>query len=160
MQTSRRTGLLAACAVLPLAACGSSAPLAAGGAVAHYDGAAEAVFDVLSDGDDQWSLAEETRKVTASGGTCEYTAGTWTPEASLPSVDSTGWQERLDALNPVLAAHGFEEASGTTQDGSREVLETRDEHGATLQITEQGQVRIWGAEVDADPCDPAELGLG
>ena len=78
----------------------------------------------------------------------------------LPSVDSTGWQERLDALNPVLAEHGFEEASGTTQDGSREVLETRDEHGATLQITEQGQVRIWGAEVDADPCDPAELGLG
>lgn len=161
MLTHRRAGLLLATAtMLPLAACGGSAPLAADVSVAHYDGAAEKVVEVLAEEGGEWTLAEDTRKVADSGGTCEYTPGTWNPDASLPSVDDAGWQERLDALNPVLAEHGFEEAAGTTQDGSREVLETRDEHGATLQVTEDGQVRIWGAEVDADPCEPAALGLG
>lgn len=159
--------LLVVVAMPALAACGGATPIAADDAVAHYDSAADAAVGALADSagdgsgdsDGEWMLAEDTRTVTENDGACEYTPGTWSPVTSLPSADDELWQQRLDALNPVLAEHGFEQIDATTQDGSRDVVESTDGHGATLQVTAEGQVRIWGAVVDADPCEPARLGL-
>ena len=53
-----------------------------------------------------------------------------------------------------------EEREGVTAQGSRSVLETIDEHGATLRITAEGQIRIWEAAVEAAPCTPESLGIG
>ncbi|MGP9695533.1 hypothetical protein ACT3TZ_13070 [Brachybacterium sp. AOP25-B2-12] len=147
-----------------LTACSATSPLPASGAVDRYDTVGEDVATTLAAADSTdvtWSLTETTRTVTEVGGTCSYTPGTWTPSSALaePS-DDDAWQGRIDALNPVLEESGFETLDRPAADGSRTVLTSEDTHGATLTITAEGEVRIHGATVDADPCTTKTLGIG
>lgn len=92
-------------------------------------------------------------------GTCLYTPGDWSMDSPLISADARSWDDVLDALGPSLEEYGFEPVDSTTEQQSRRILETTDEHGATLQITEDGKVRIHSALVDADTCTDAALSL-
>lgn len=153
-----RTTVLATAAALSLSACGGTEPLPADQAVAHYDDAATALTVALGSGGITWEHGEASRKADERDGTCEYTPGNWSPSAPLPAPeDDAAWEARIDAVNPALEEHGFDAVSGTTADGSRKVLGTEDAHGATLQLTAEGDLRIWGAEVTADPCDTPGL---
>lgn len=150
--------VLGAAAALSLSACGGTEPLPADQAVAHYDDAATALTVALGAGGITWEHGEASRKADERDGTCEYTPGNWSPSAPLPAPeDDAAWEARIDAANPALEEHGFDAVNGTTADGSRKVLETEDAHGATLQLTAEGDLRIWGAEVTADPCELEEL---
>lgn len=153
-----RTAVLATAAALSLSACSGTEPLPADQAVAHYDDAATALTQVLGAEGTTWEHEEATRKIAETDGACKYTPGNWSPSALLPAPeDDADWEARIDAVNPVLVEHGFEEVDGTTANGSRTVLETEDAHEATLHLTAEGDLRIWGAEVTADPCDTPGL---
>lgn len=154
--------LLALGAMVSLASCGAGTePLPAPGAVAHYDGVVDELEGALADGGTSWQLAEATRKVAVQEGTCRFTPGTWQPAMRLPAPDGEGgWEERIALVNPVLADYGFKEITDVTAQGSRTVLESSDAHGATLRITAEGEIRIWAAAVEADPCAPETLGIG
>lgn len=143
-----------------LTACGDSEePIRAADAVAHYDEVAAAIAATAAP-DAAWTFADSTRHVAADGsGTCLYTPGDWSMDSPLISADARSWDDVLDALGPSLEEYGFEPVDSTTEQQSRRVLETTDEHGATLQITEDGKLRIHSALVDADTCTAATLGL-
>jgi hypothetical protein len=155
----RRAGLLLAiAAVMPLAACGGDTALPATEAVGRYDEIAEGISAAIAADGTTWKLAEDTRRTEAVDDACQYTPGTWRPAGALPvAEDEALWQERIDAVNPVLEQHGFAPVDELTQDGSREVLESEDEHGATVRLTADGELRIWGARVDAAPCTLEQL---
>lgn len=147
--------------LLPLAACaGTAPPLPADGAVSHYEDVATELAAALAVDGTSWVLAPKTRKVAAVEETCEYTPGTWTPAESLPAPsDEDAWGPRIDTVNPVLSQYGFAEIEDPTAQAGRFILKTTDEYGATVTITPEGEVRIWGARVDADPCTAATLGI-
>lgn len=149
-------------AVTPLAACGAdAAPIAAADAVTHYESVVDDLTGALADDGTSWQLAQDTRKIAEHEGACRFTPGTWQPAVPLPTPDGDGdWEDRIAAVNPVIADHGFAEIQDTTAQGSRTVLETRDDHGATLRITPEGEIRIWEVAVDAAPCTPESLGIG
>lgn len=154
-----RTAVLGTTAALSLSACGGTEPLPANQAVAHYDDAATALTQALGADGTTWEHTEATRKAEGTDGACEYTPGSWSPSAPLPAPeDDAAWEARIDAVNPVLEEHGFDAVNGTTTDESRKVLETEDAHGATLHLTAEGELRIWGAEVTTDPCELEGLG--
>lgn len=159
LHTCRGLALLAA--LVPLAACGTgTTALPAAEAVAHYETLVDELEDVLSDDGASWQLAEDTRKVTDEGGSCLFTPGTWDPEAPLPAPDGEeGWNARITSVSTVVEAHGFAPIEDVTAQGSRSVLETTDEHGATLVITAEGRIRLWEAAVDAEPCSAGSLGI-
>lgn len=149
-------------AATSLTACGAgSEPLPAPEAVAHYESIVAELEGALADGGTDWQHAEDTRKVVEQDGTCRFTPGTWQPATPLPTPDGEeGWEDRIALVNPVLTGHGFEEIEDVTAQGSRTVLESSDAHGATLRVTPEGEIRIWEAAVEADPCTPEGLGMG
>lgn len=149
-------------ALTPLGACTTDVePIPADGAVAHYEGVVDELEAALASSDTAWQHAPDTTKVVEQDGTCRLTPGTWQPESPLAEPEGDdGWQERIAQLNPVLAEHGFAEIDDVTAQGSRSILESRDTHGASLEITAEGRIRIWDAAVDADPCTPETLGIG
>lgn len=161
-RTGRRLTLTVSVGLLlPLAACtGAAPPLPADGAVSHYEDVATELAAAMAVDGTSWVLAPETRKVAADEESCRFTPGTWTPEENLhePS-DENGWDRRIAAVNPVLSQYGFEEIEGVAPDGGRSLLKTTDEYGATVTITPEGDLRIWGVRVDADPCTAATLGI-
>lgn len=157
----RRLGVLCVLGLtLPLAACSGDEPLPAGDAVEHYDTAADAVAEALGAAGTTWTLAEKGRSVREDDGRCRYTPGSWNPDSPLdvPQGDDA-WQERIDAVSPALQEHGFAAVSKPSSEGSRQILETEDAHGASLSITAEGRIRIWDAEVAADPCTAQTLGI-
>lgn len=147
--------------VAALASCSpGTVPFPADEAVAHYDDLATELGSVLAVDGTSWELAQDTRKVAGGGEACLFTPGTWSPETSLPEpADDEGWEQRMATVNTVLTGYGFEEIEDVTEKGSRTVLKTQDEHGATLTITAEGQIRIWEAAVDADACTAGTLGI-
>lgn len=154
--------LLLLAALTPLAACTADAePLPADGAFAHYEGVVDDLEAALVSSDTAWQHAPDTTKVAERDGTCRLTPGTWQPESPLAEPEGEeGWQERIAQLNPALAEHGFTEIEEVSAQGSRNVLESSDSHGASLEITAEGRIRIWDAAVDAEPCTPETLGVG
>lgn len=150
----------AGAALVLLTACGGSEePIPAADAVAHYDEVAAAVSATAAP-DAAWALADSTRHVAADGsGTCLYTPGDWSMDSPLISSDGRSWDDVLAALGPSLEEAGFKSVDSTTEQQSRRVLETTDEHGATLQITEDGRLRIHSALVDAESCTDDALGI-
>ncbi|WP_193103920.1 hypothetical protein [Brachybacterium sp. FME24] len=165
---TRRTGrritpaLLLLCLALPLSACGGGTdPLPGADADARYDDLATELEAALAVDGTSWKLAEDTRTVKTAEDACLFTPGTWTPESALPEpADDEAWQARADTVNTVIAGYGFETIEDVTEQGSRTVLESQDEHGATLRITAEGEVRIWDATVEADPCTAEALDIG
>ena len=157
----RLTHVVSVGLLLSLAACtGAAPPLPADGAVSHYEDVATELAAAMAVDGTAWVLAPKTRKVTADEESCLYTPGTWTPEELLPAPpDEDSWEPRITAVNPVLSQYGFEEIDSVTPNGGRVILKTTDEYGATVTITPEGEVRIWGARVDADPCTAATLGI-
>lgn len=149
-------------ALTPLAGCTADAdPLSSDGAVAHYEGLVDELEDALASSDTTWQHAPDTTKVAEHDGTCRLTPGTWQPESPLAEPEGEdGWEKRIAQLNPVLAAHGFTEIEEASAQGSRSVMESSDSHGASLEITAEGRIRIWDATVDAEPCTPETLGIG
>lgn len=160
LRTGKALALLAV--VVPLAACGiSTTTLPASEAVTHYESLVGALGDALGDDGATWQQAPETRKVAGENGACLFTPGTCDPEAPLPAPDGDdGWTDRITSVNAVVEGYGFASIEDVTEQGSRTVLETADEHGATLLITAEGQIRIQQAAVDAAPCSPKSLGIG
>lgn len=160
LRTGKALALLAV--VVPLAACGiGTTTLPASEAVTHYESLVGALGDALGDDGATWQQAPETRKVAGENGACLFTPGTWDPEAPLPAPDGhEGWTDRITSVNAVVEGYGFASIEDVTEQGSRSLLETADEHGATLLITAEGQIRIQQAAVDAAPCSPKSLGIG
>lgn len=158
----RGRALLLLAALSPLAACGADPePLPAAGAVSHYEDFVDELAGALADGDTSWQHAPATQKVTEQKGGCRFTPGTWQPDAPLPAPEvEDDWEERIAQVNPVLTEHGFSEIEHATEQGSRSVLESRDAHGASLEITPEGRIRLWEVAVEADPCSPETLGIG
>ena len=62
-------------------------------------------------------------------------------------------------LDPVLAEHGVDALGRERRRGALCVVEADGPHGATLQLTAQGGLRISDVRVDAVPCEDATLGL-
>lgn len=153
--------LLLLCLALPLSACGGgTVPLPGAESVARYDDLATELEAALAVDGTSWKLAEETRTVKTAEGACLFTPGTWTPEAALPEpADDEAWEARAETVNAVIVGYGFETIEDVTEQDSRTVLESTDEHGATLRIAAQGEVRIWDAAVKADPCTAEALGI-
>ncbi|GAA1283785.1 MULTISPECIES: hypothetical protein [Brachybacterium] len=146
--------------LLPLTACGGSVPLPAEGAASHYDDLATELASILAVDGTSWELVEETRTVASSEDACLFAPGTWAPETALPvPSDDAGWDSRIATVNSTILGYGFEQIDGVTEHDSSTVLETVDEHGATLRITAEGDIHIEGATVDADPCTEAALGI-
>lgn len=154
-----RITVLATSSLLLVTGCGGDSPIPADDAVGHYDSLVEDLTTALPGATAPWTHAEATRKAADIGGSCTYTPGTWDPETPLaPPTDDDEWNQRIDAVNPALEGHGFDRITETTTQGPRTLLRTEDEHGATLTITAEGEIRIWEASVDADPCTLAGLG--
>ncbi|GAA1484746.1 hypothetical protein [Brachybacterium fresconis] len=147
--------------MIPLASCGTgTAPVPADDAVSHYDDLATELGAALAVDGTPWTLAPDTRQVAGGDDGCRFTPGTWSPETPLPEPsEDEGWTRRMATVNSVLSGYGFEEIEDVTEDGSRTVLQTQDEHGATLSITAEGRIRIWEAAVDTDPCTAETLGI-
>ncbi|MDN5687568.1 MAG: hypothetical protein L0G94_13000 [Brachybacterium sp.] len=147
--------------MIPLASCGTgTAPIAADDAAPHYDDLATELEAALAVDGTAWQLEPDTRQVTGGDDGCLFTPGTWNPETPLPEpADDEGWTRRMATVNSVVSGYGFEEIEDVTEEGSRTVLQTWDEHGATLSITAEGRIRIWEAAVDADPCSAETLGI-
>lgn len=156
-----RLALALLAVMIPLASCSTgTAPIPADDAVSHYDDLATELEAALAVDGTAWELAPDTRKVTSGEDACLFTPGTWSPETPLPEpADDEGWEERMATVNSVLSGYGFEEIEDVTEEGSRTVLQTQDEHGATLSMSAEGQIRIWEAAVDADPCSAETLGI-
>lgn len=148
-------------ALLLLTGCGGAEPLAADEAVAHYDAVAADLSEALSAQDLTWTLAPASRVVAERDGGCAYDAGTWMPSRSAEEAlrSEAGWEPWITALAPVLAEHGFEAVDAPEQAEGMLLIRTTDAHGAELTVDMTGQLRIWGADVDAAPCSAAELGL-
>lgn len=152
-------GLIGLCLILPLSACSSDDPLPAAQAIEHYDEVGHDIAQALSGEDGTWLHENRGRSVSETEGTCRYSPGSWNPAEDLEApTDDGAWQARMDVVNPVLEEHGFSEITKTTEQGSRRLLESEDEHGASIRITPEGQIRITSAAVDAEPCTMETLG--
>ena len=156
-----RLALALLAVVIPLGSCGTgTVPVPADEAAAHYDDLVTELEAALAVDGTAWALAPDTREVTAGEDACLFTPGTWSPETPLPEpADDEGWTQRMQSANSVLSGYGFEEIEEVTEEGSRTVLQTQDEHGATLSMTAEGRITIGEAAVDADPCAAEELHL-
>ncbi|MCS6712176.1 hypothetical protein JSY14_09125 [Brachybacterium sp. EF45031] len=162
MQGSRvvSRGAAVGTVLLVFSACGGfDTPLPAEDAVAHYDDVATTVADAAAP-EASWNHAESTRHVTAEDpGTCRYTPGDWSMDGPLISRDGRTWDDLIGDLGPSLEKAGFDPVDAASEQASRRVLETTDAHGATLQLTEDGRMRIHSALVDADACTESALGI-
>ena len=69
------------------------------------------------------------------------------------------WDPWREALDPVLEAHGFSSLGRERHSGAVTWLEADGEHGARVRLTAQGELRITGIRVDAEPCEDSALGL-
>src|SRR5690606_10212006 len=128
-------------------------------AVAHYDEVVAELGDVLAEDGAPWRHAPATRRISEESGSCVLTPGTWSPQSPLPAPEGEeGWDALRGAVSPVVEAHGLAPVDEVTAQGSRTVLETTDGHGATLRITAEGEIRIWGAAVEAETCAEESLG--
>lgn len=147
---------------LLLVSCARAEPLPAATAVAHYDAVVSELTTALADRGLSWRLAPATRHVEDADNGCSYTPGTWMPDARPReplALDDAAWDPWIDAMNPVLAEHGFAEVKKPQLQEATRSLSSKDQHGARLEVSMSGSIRIWGAAVAADPCAKATLGL-
>lgn len=161
MRSRRRLGVaLTLGLALPLSACATGpAPLPTDEAVTHYEDLATELGAALAVDGTSWQHEQDTRTVTAQDEACLFTPGTWGPENALPEPnDEESWDARIMTVNSVLGGYGFEQIDDVTEQESRTVLMTQDEHGATLRITAEGEIQVQDATVDADPCTAETLG--
>lgn len=133
-------------------------PLPAEEAVAHYDAAAGAVVEELSGS--EWTLQENQRDVREVDGECRYFPGAWNADARMQGVSGDeGWDEITERLDPVLAEHGFGAFPAPKRSGALYSVTSQDEHGAELELSEEGWLSLRDALVDAEPCTAEALGL-
>ena len=133
-------------------------PISAEDAVAHYDAVAGAVVEELSGA--EWTPQENPREVRVVDGECRYLPGAWYADSRLDGVSGDeGWDEITERRNPVLAEHGFGAFSAPKRSGALYSVSSQDEHGAELELGEQGWLSLRGALVDAEPCTAEALGL-
>lgn len=151
--------LLATAVLLPLTGCGREDPIAADEAVPHYDAVAEDVTGALGSTNTRWELGGSARHVREKDSVCRYNPGQWTPDPALTVSDDADWDAWIAALNPVLVEDGFQKFHKVDQAEYSQILRTHDDHGAQIEITADGTVRIWDAVVDASPCTDAAVGL-
>lgn len=150
-------------AMAMLAGCGGRTPVPAAEAVATYDALAEDLFsaaDTVRPMD--WELQRSSRTIEEPGAEdCRYRPGSWSAGENLYPVPGQGmdWQPWRDALDPMLEEHGFEALGRERRRGAWFSLESDGPHGARLQLSAQGELRISDVRVDASPCEDAALGL-
>lgn len=155
-----RRPVLALAVLLAVAGCTRGDPIAADQAVAHYDAVAEDLTGAIGTTHTEWTLDERTRHVRAKDDVCRYNPGRWTPKPALAIDEDADWDEWIAALNPVLVKDGFQKLHKVDQAEYSQILTTHDSHGAQVEITPDGTLRIWDATVAAKPCADSAVGLG
>lgn len=145
-----------------LSGCGGP-PVAATEAVSTYDALAE---DLLAAADTvrpmDWELQRNSRKIEEPGAEdCRYRPGSWMAGEDLYPAPGQGmdWQPWRDALDPVLEEHGFDAFGRERRRGAQYYVTSDGPHGATVELTVHGDLRISDVRVDATPCEDATLGL-
>ncbi|MDN5899040.1 MAG: hypothetical protein L0H74_03130 [Brachybacterium sp.] len=154
-------GPLLLSALALLAGCAAVTPLPAEDAVAQYDEVAADLTSVLAGSTGQeWTFVEHLRSVQERDGVCLYSAGAWEAGAPLSAVSAgKGWDEIVAAADPVLEEHGFTAFGRPSRSGALYSVSATDGHGAEVELTAQGTVRIADAEIAAQECTAEGLGL-
>lgn len=149
-----RRALLCAAPLAVLSGCGQrTTPLPARDAVDHYTQVVDALIAAMDTvrelGWDGGATALQPVELCAD----EYHPGRWEADDPLYPVPGEGmdWGPWRTALDPVLEEWGFSELGREKRKGAWLVRRATDQHGATLELADQGILTITGARgSDAD----------
>lgn len=143
-------------ALLALTGCGSEpTALEPDAARGHYEQVAADVIAALDTvAPLGWEPAGALTLPASDPTSCSYSPGTWEAREGL----STGigrdldWDRWREALDPVLAEHGFDALGGQEREGGWLYIAATDEHGAELKLVDQGTLEITGAAISGEGC--------
>lgn len=150
-----RRALLAALPLAALSGCVQrTTPMPARDAVDHYTQVVDALIAAMG----------TVRELNWEGGatalqpiepcTDEYHPGRWEADDNLYHSPGEGmdWEPWRRALDPVLTQWEFSELGDEKREGGVVLLAATDEHGATLELADQGVLTITGVQVTDTDC--------
>ncbi|MBF4636001.1 hypothetical protein ITJ38_16455 [Agreia pratensis] len=132
-------------ALVALSGCAASAPspsMDSATAAERYESVMDDVVAALEQKypDVAWSDDDESR-VVADGDRCTFVVGTQRGEPSLREA-AGGWDAVADVINPVLTNHDLDSVSEQKLEGGWTGVASRDDSGATLDISDKSYTLI------------------
>jgi len=132
--------LIVTAALVALSGCAASDPspsMDSAAAAERYEPVMDDVVAALEQKypDIAWSDDDETR-VVADGDRCTFVVATQRGEPSLQET-AGGWDAVADVINPVLTSHDLDSMSEQKLEGGWTGVASRDDSGATLDISDK-----------------------